>query len=675
MFRSQIMRRVELVVPEQDVVQVTEALAASGIFHLTRSEFTGDEVLNSDSKWHTWVTEFTGLERRIMSVFEALGVKTGSPPKTAHLIEPGVAQRDIEHLEQEIQIPLHEMEAAQRRLAQLERYRTQLEPIRDLDIDLSVLRKLRYTYIALGMIPTANVERLRSSLEHVPFGLVTLQRTENLTVVVLFGLQRDAQILDRSARSAYLNPLNLPETYRGSPTEAIAALHAGIERTRQHIVETKAELEQLQKLYLRRLRHLLWRVRASRKLVETILKYGRLRYTYLIAGWVPAPKVELLKQQLEVVSQNVSIEVTTPQCDSDAPRDDHIIEDEDIPVALNNPPLIRAFQGLVTTYGYPRYGELDPVMIVALTFPLIFGIMFGDVGHGLLLTAAGLLIASRKVRSLRRMSNMGVVVAVCGVSAIVFGFLYGSIFGFEDVLKPLWMQPLENIMDILLVTVGVGVGLLNLGMLYNIINHAMTKRWGRMLFDRNGLAGILFYWSLLGLVAGMFVPNFPVNASICSLVAVVAGIGITFSTLFERLLEKKRPLVEGGAMYLMEAFFELFETVIGFLSNTLSYVRMGAFAVAHGALSLVVFIIAEIASPTRGFGYWIVVALGNLFVIGFEGMIVGIQTLRLEYYEFFSKFFVGGGSRYHPLSLLSQEWRDAPSRPKRRERALSKLME
>jgi V/A-type H+-transporting ATPase subunit I len=108
-------------------------------------------------------------------------------------------------------------------------------------------------------------------------------------------------------------------------------------------------------------------------------------------------------------------------------------------------------------------------------------------------------------------------------------------------------------------------------------------------------------------------------------------------------------------MVLTQSLFGLFETVIGFLSNTLSYVRMGAFAVAHGALSLVVFIIAGIVSPEEGVLYWVVVVLGNAFVLGFEGMIVAIQTLRLEYYEFFNKFFDGGGQRYQPLSLIPSE--------------------
>ena len=119
------------------------------------------------------------------------------------------------------------------------------------------------------------------------------------------------------------------------------------------------------------------------------------------------------------------------------------------------------------------------------------------------------------------------------------------------------------------------------------------------------------------------------------------------------LVQGHRPLIEGSiGTYAVQAVFELFETLISFLSNSLSYVRVGAFAVAHSGLSAVVFILAEMVSPTRGIGYWVVVALGNLFVIGFEGLIVAIQTLRLEYYEFFSKFFTGGGTSYVPLTTF-----------------------
>jgi V/A-type H+-transporting ATPase subunit I len=641
------MAKVELIVPERDIVPVTEALAASGAFHLARTEPPAAEgTPHHASEWHERATTFAALERRILAVMEALSVDEGSPPsETPHLIGPEVAQMDVEHLEQEAQTPVRELEEEQRRLTQLQRYLSQLEPLADMDVDLDTLRSMRYIFVLLGTMPVANMERLQSSLEHIPCVLVTLRREDHLATVVLFGTQRDAEILSRAARSAYLNPLKPPETYRGTPAEAIAAVEAGIERARRHVAEFQAAIEHLRETRIRRLRHLLWRMRASRTLVETIARYGWLHYNYLVAGWVPVPQVDMLKRKVEQVSNQVMIEVSTPQR-----------EDEDhIPVALENPPPLRAFQDLVTNYGHPRYGELDPTSVLALTFPLVFGVMFGDVGHGLLLALLGLLLASRKVRALRGLATLGPVLIACGVAATVFGFLYGSAFGFEEVLKPLWIRPLDDIMDILLATIGIGVGLLSLGMACNIINAALARRWGRLLFNHNGLAGMVFYWSLIGLAASAFVGDLPNNPALLGALAAASGLAVTFAELLEHLVEGHRPLFKGDfGTYLMQALFELFETVIGLLSNTLSYVRMGAFAVAHGSLSLVVFIMADIISPAHGVGYWIVVALGNLFVIGFEGMIVGIQTLRLEYYEFFSKFFSGSGVRYRPLTLISR---------------------
>jgi len=647
MLRPQAMSKVELAVPERDVVSVTEALADSGLFHpALAGRLGGERSPRQAEDWHEQAVAFAALERRILAVMETLGMDEGlPPPETPHLIDPGMAQMDIERLERETQAPVQELEEGERRLTQLQRYLGQLGPIADLEVDLNTLRSLRYTFVLSGTMPVSNLERFQTSLELIPSALVTLRREEHLATVVLFGTQRDADVLNRAARSAYLNPLELPETYRGTPAEAIAALKSNMERTRQYVAECQTTIDYLHKTHINRLRHLLWQVRASRTLVETVARYDRLRYTYLVAGWVPTSQVPTLKQKIKQVSDKVLVEVSTPR------RQD----ENHIPAALENPPILRAFQGLVTNYGYPCYGEMDPTPVLALTFSLVFGIMFGDVGHGLVLALLGLALASRKVRALRGLSDMGTVVIACGTMATLFGFLYGSIFGFEEVLKPLWIRPIEDIMDILLATVGIGIGLLSLGMACNVINAALARQWGHMLFDHNGLAGLIFYWSLIGLAAGAFVGGLPVSPLLLGALAAISGLAVTFAELLEHLVEGQRPLVEGGfSTYLMQALFELFETVIGLLSNTLSYVRMGAFAVAHGALSMVVFIMAEIVSPAHGVGYWIVVALGNLFVIGFEGMIVGIQTLRLEYYEFFSKFFSGGGMRYRPLTLISR---------------------
>lgn len=645
MFKPQAMDKVELIIPERDVVRATEALAASGVFHhIPTPQLNTATPSRGIDEWQTWTTELVALERRVLIVMEELKINEGPPPATApHIIEPRVAQRDIERLEHEAETPVRELEAARRRLIQLQKYVSQLMPIADLDVDMGTLRGMRYTFAMLGSMPIANIERLESNLEHIPFVLVTLRHEEHLATVMLFGLQQDAAVLNRAARSAYLNPLITPEDYRGTPAQAIAALQAGIERTQQHIAEYETEIKRLQEMRVRHLNQLLWRVRASHALAHTITGYNHLQHTYLVNGWVPAEAYARLEQEIAKVSEKILIErVALRQEDS-----------EHIPVALKNPPLIEGFQSLVTMYGQPGYTELDPTPILALTFPLVFGLMFGDVGHGLLLLLVGLLLASRKIRGLQGAASIGYVVALCGASATLFGGLYGSLFGFEDVFEALWFRPISRITDVLLFAIGVGVVLLSTGMIYNMLNAALGRHWGRMLFNRNGLSGLLFYWSLLGIAAHTFGVALPIPIGVLAIVALLAGIGLTFAELLERLVERRRPLVEEGlGAYIPLAIFELFETLISLFSNTLSYVRMGAFAVAHGALSLVVFIIAEVVGAKGSIVYWIVVILGNLFVIGFEGMIVGIQTLRLEYYELFSKFFSGGGMPFTPLSLI-----------------------
>ncbi|MGC9397854.1 MAG: V-type ATP synthase subunit I [Anaerolineae bacterium] len=639
MFQSVNMRKIEIVVSKQDVVPVTEALAASGVFQPISPEWGSEK--GEDEEWTAWKNQFTDLERRVLKVLKDLGGEAGEPPeKPPHLIDPHVAQRAVAHIETEIQQVLGTLERVDERIGELQQYMDQLRPIAELDVDLDTLRNMKHVFVLPGTMPTDRIERFSESLGHLPFVLVVLKRGSYLSTVVLFGDAQDAEILKRAARSAYLNPVHIPGHYQGTPAEVLEALEVGMKRAQQHRAEVRAEIDALYQTHGEQLHSLLWRMRASRTMVSTIARYERFHYTYMITGWVPQTCLKELETQLEEVSDNLTVEVLEPR-----PR---FAEDE-APVALENPPLLRAFQPLVTTYAYPEYRELDPTLLVALTYPLIFGMMFGDLGHGLLLALLGLFLSRSKAPALGR------VAMICGGSAMLFGLLYGSVFGFESVLSPLWQSPLDDINAILLTAVKIGVGLLSLGMVANMLNAARTRRWGALFFDAHGLVGLLFYWSLVGLAFTQFGQG--VGKPFTSVLigcAAVSGLGVVFSAPLQRLVAGENELFEEGVgTFIPLAFFELFETLLSFLSNTLSYVRMGAFAVAHGALSLTVFILAETIGPAKGAGYWLMVALGNLFVVGFEGMVVAIQTLRLEYYEFFTKFFSGGGRPFKPLAFFS----------------------
>jgi len=278
--------------------------------------------------------------------------------------------------------------------------------------------------------------------------------------------------------------------------------------------------------------------------------------------------------------------------------------------------------------------------------------MFGDVGQGALLALFGGVIMSRKIKPLRGLAGLGGLILACGLFAIIFGFIYGSIFGVEDILPALWLRPIQNITTVLITAIIAGVVLLNVGFILNLVNASIGRDWPRLLLGQNGLVGYILYLSLIGLLLSFVIKGFPIPRLVFVITAGIAGFVVMFSELGHRLMANHRPLLEGGlATFMIQSFFELFETLIGFMSNTLSYVRVGAFAVAHAGLSAVIFLLAGLVSASHGVGYWIVVTLGTLFIVGFEGLIIGIQTMRLEYYEFFSKFFTGGGLLYKPLNV------------------------
>ena len=211
-----------------------------------------------------------------------------------------------------------------------------------------------------------------------------------------------------------------------------------------------------------------------------------------------------------------------------------------------------------------------------------------------------------------------------------------------------------------------GIVLLNLGILLNLYNAFRARDWGRFFFDSNGLAGWILYLSFL-IVMGQLVGNLILRprdiSELCDYPGRnfdgrrIAGGGCLLSS-FKTLDGKDISLIEGGWGHIRcPVSAEVLEKFISMFSNTLSYVRVGAFAIVHAGFTGAVFVIARLVGggEEAGFGYWAVVVFGNLFVIGLEGFIVAIQTMRLHYYEFFSKFFQGGGSPYEPLGSCDRE--------------------
>jgi len=360
---------------------------------------------------------------------------------------------------------------------------------------------------------------------------------------------------------------------------------------------------------------------------------------FILCGWMVGNEANQLKKELEsdpsifcTLEENPDRRVMIP------------------PTRLKNPALIRPFEMFIRMYGLPNYQEFDPTLFVAITYSVIFGAMFGDVGQGLVLLIGGLLLYF-----LKKM-NLAAIIAGCGFFSTIFGFLYGSIFGFEDLIPALWLRPAEamtqlpfigTLNTVFVVTIALGMGLILLTMVFHIINAVKAKKLGEALFDTNGVAGLVFYGAVV-LVVVLFMTGNTLPAAVALVILFVLPLlVIACKEPLTALLEKKKHEEESGVgMFIVQAFFELFEVCLSYFSNTLSFVRIGAFAVSHAAMMQVVMMLAGAengAAPN-----WAIVIIGNLVVMGMEGLIVGIQVLRLQYYEFFSRFYKGDGREFKP---------------------------
>lgn len=247
------------------------------------------------------------------------------------------------------------------------------------------------------------------------------------------------------------------------------------------------------------------------------------------------------------------------------------------------------------------------------------------------------------------------IISCCGFFSTIFGFLFGSIFGFEDIIDAIWLRPQEAMTDlpfigrlntVFVVAIAIGMGIILLCMILNIINSVRAHDTEKLWFDTNGAAGLVFYAALASVIV-LYMSGKALPATMVLVIMFVIPLAVMFfKEPLTAMVEKKSEKISGGVgMFITQGIFELFEVLLSYFSNTLSFVRVGAFAVSHAAMMQVVLMLAgaEAGNPN-----WGIVIGGNLFVCGMEGLIVGIQVLRLEYYELFSRFYRGSGRAFEP---------------------------
>jgi V/A-type H+/Na+-transporting ATPase subunit I len=515
---------------------------------------------------------------------------------------------------------LHAIDEEVREIAQLEQ---SLADLADLDIDLGRLHGTHaHVDLRLGTLPADNLQRLHDVLPLSGHLILNVAGDGENRRILVAGPSEAAETLTGVLHAAAFQPLAIPDSFDDNPQ----AVRAELATRRAELADRRTAVEAQIRDWLAANAE---RLRDTRLMLDAAEPYvslhGAARTRGALAvlqGWLPEAQVEPARGRLTTqLAGPFVLETRRPR------RDERHL----VPVPVDDRGLLKPFAALVRQYGIPRFGELDPTLLFAITFAAMFGMMFGDIGHGAVIVLFGLWLR-------RRLQSFTYLFVLGGLSAMLFGWLYGSIFGVKHWIPPLWMSPMSDPTLMLTVALGWGVAFLTLGSAIAIRNRLLSGDIGGALFGGGGLFSLILYLALLGgLVNVVQGRGFPLVSTLATLV--------TLALLMTYLWR------ESDAPYGERAFtaiIETYEIVMGYIGSSLSFLRVAAFSLNHVALSLAVFTLADGMGNT---GYWITVVLGNIFIIVLEGIIVGIQTLRLEYYEGFSRFYYGDGTPFRPLRV------------------------
>lgn len=514
-----------------------------------------------------------------------------------------------------------------------------IAPYGGLDVDLKSIIAMKHIKYRFGRIGTEYFRKFEEIINNSTAIFIPSSKTQDFVYGVYFVPMSDYERLDAQLFSIHFERFHVPVIDDGTPGEICDKLEKQKQTLENQIKEIDAQIDaELSKdcadiLGAERslsLAHSCFEIR--KKAACTKEQTGT---SFILCGWMPVDQADMLNDELGKIEEFRIV-----------------VEDENgarskPPTKFHNIGLFKPFEMYTEMYGLPAYNEFDPTIFIGLTYSFIFGWMFGDVGQGLVLTILGFLLYKAK-----KMKLAGII-SCAGVFSTFFGFMFGSIFGFEEIIPAYWLRAQEamsnlplvgNLNTVFAVAVVFGMGMILITMILNIINSLKVKDYENGLFSQNGIAGLIFYGTLAATIILFMTGNSILGGAILAVLLILPVICMALKEPLTAMITKKKEESETGiGMFIAQAFFELFEIMLSFFSNTLSFVRIGAFAVSHAAMMQVVLMLAGAESGSPNI---VVVILGNIFVMGMEGLVVGIQVLRLEYYEFFSRFYRGTGRAF-----------------------------
>lgn len=653
MFRPVPMVHLQVQVPSRDGPAVTRRIATQGLLHLVdighgttgahRPASTRPEVLAS----------FRELARSIHQLARVLDVPLPdlrSDLPAADITDFAVELEEVRERYEPMRATAAEittrLETARETAAQTHDELEHLQQLTAAGIQPERIRGLRFAHARIGAAAVADLSALAESLAPAAFAILPLAGSAARQVVAVAAPASDREALDTALRAVNFESLD-GRAADGDP----ARLQQQIEAAAQAEASARKELTALKDANGQDLRALAHRVDLAVVLLQAQTFFAAAGRFLVISGWIPEEQAPELTAAIARVTEGravVSVERpdVLPAASASALG---------IPILYRNPVLLRPFQQLVELYGTPSYSELQPTAFFAVSFLLMFGLMFGDVGHGLILVSAGYCL----FRYMPRFLDYGILLMEAGAASALFGVLYGSVFGVERWLPALWLRPMHDLPLFTRVAAVLGIVMVSAGFVLGVVNAWRAGDRAAALTSVRGLFGAFAYWTVIAVVARMMLPvEWTVPAGLIWTCVAMAGGLLLMRPLIVKLLAppsavRRREHAVPWWLTALEGSIELVDAIVSYFANTISFVRIAAFAAVHAAVLVAVFAIADTLTHVR-FGGWLSVGVliaGNVLTILLEGLTVTVQALRLEYYEFFGKFFRGGGEPYRPLML------------------------
>lgn len=583
--------------------------------------------------------------RQLLERLQAIADAAGKQPKTV-AFDPAMTDEDcarqIDEMEKAVGDLRRQLDTLNNEIEYCRACATQLEHFAGMDVPLRDLFDCEFVDIRFGRLPVTSYDAAMQYAQRDNNVLFIPFSTDDVYCWGMYITPKDAaDRVDMTFAVLFFERLHVPDAV-STPAEAIDQLKEQLLPDEQQAEELRAQLagywDRQDGLCDKMYSYLQRAVRLAE-----LRKYAALRAGhFILIGWVPARDLPGFDDRIKTLA-----EVDMTVADSDQ------VEALSPPVRLKNRLFARPFEFYTKMFGMPTYGEIDPTAFVAITYTLLYGIMFADLGQGLVLALVGYFYMYK-----HRGMELGRLLLPCGLSGAFFGLIFGSVFGYEHWLDPLYRavglqeKPFEvmasqNIMTVLFGAVAIGVVLMLVALLVNVYSCFKQHRVGAALFSENGITGFVLYASVVALVLNMVL-----GLSLPTAPLVYGGVLLPIVLLWlkeplEKLADGRKdwqPESWGG--YLTQGFFELFEALLSYVTNTVSFLRVGAFALVHASMMMVFLSLAEMAGGVFGV---ILAVFGNVFVLALEGLLVGVQSLRLEFYEMFNRFFEGAGREFRPL--------------------------